>query len=68
MRRKQFKRNVQQQRQRRSVVITVEKNMKAHKRRMLLENIAGGLFMGIFLTFIISIGFGIIRISEIKLF
>lgn len=68
MRRKQFKRNIQQQRQRRSVVITVEKNLKQNNRRMLLENIAGGLFMGIFLTFIISIGFGIIRFSEIKLF
>lgn len=68
MKRKQFKRNVQQQRQRRSVVVTVEKNLKQNNRRALAENVIGGLFMGTFLTVLISVAFGIIRISEIKLF
>lgn len=60
MRRKQFKRNVQQQRQRRSVVITMEKNMKAHKRRAMLENGAGGLAVGLFIVLIIFAGYGVI--------
>lgn len=60
MRRKQFKRNVQQQRQRRSVVITMEKNMKAHKRRAMLENGVGGLFLGAFLIGIFFVGYGVI--------
>lgn len=60
MNRKQFKRNVQQQRQRRSVVITMEKNMQAHKRRALLENGVGGLFVGLFLVLIIFAGYGVI--------
>lgn len=60
MRRKQFKRNVQQQRQRRSVVITMEKNMKAHKRRAMLENGVGGLAIGVFVVLIIFAAYGVI--------
>lgn len=60
MRRKQFKRNVQQQRQRRSVVITMEKNMQAHKRRAMLENGVGGLVMGVFIVLIVFAAYGVI--------
>lgn len=60
MKRKQFKRNVQQQRQRRSVVITMEKNMQAHKRRAMLENGVGGLAMGLFIVLIVFAAYGVI--------
>lgn len=56
MKRKQFKRNVQAQRQRRSVTYM---NDRVYKRRQLLQHAAGGLFIGVFLTFIIFKAFGI---------
>lgn len=56
MKRKQFKRNVQAQRQRRSVTYM---NDRVYKRRQFLQHSAGGLFIGGFLTFIIFKAFGI---------
>lgn len=58
MKRKQFKRNIQASRQRRSVTYMSEQSFK---RRENLKNAAGGFCIGIFLILVLFVGYGVFK-------